>query len=85
MSRIVPLQPPYEPEIQMQFDHIMRGAPPLMLFRVIAGNTHPDHCCISEFRRVHLSALADLFVQVLRLCQRRGWSSSGMWRSTGRK
>jgi alkylhydroperoxidase family enzyme len=38
MSRIAPLQPPYEPEIQGQFDRIMRGAPPLMLFRVMAGN-----------------------------------------------
>src|ERR1700730_18303520 len=38
MSRIAPLEPPYEPEIQGQFDRIMRGAPPLMLFRVMAGN-----------------------------------------------
>jgi len=38
MSRIAPLQPPYAPEIQQQFDRIMRGAPPLMLFRVVAGN-----------------------------------------------
>jgi alkylhydroperoxidase family enzyme len=38
MSRIAPLEPPYEPEIQGQFDRIMRGAPPLMLFRVVAGN-----------------------------------------------
>jgi alkylhydroperoxidase family enzyme len=38
MSRIAPLEPPYESEIQAQFDRIMRGAPPLMLFRVIAGN-----------------------------------------------
>lgn len=38
MSRIRPLQPPYDPPIQAQFDAIMRGAPPLMLFRVIAGN-----------------------------------------------
>ena len=37
MSRIAPLQPPYEAEIQGQFDRIMRGAPPLMLFRVVAG------------------------------------------------
>jgi alkylhydroperoxidase family enzyme len=37
MSRIAPLQPPYAPPIQAQFDAIMRGAPPLMLFRVIAG------------------------------------------------
>jgi hypothetical protein len=37
MSRIAPLQPPYAPEIQGQFDRIMQGAPPLMLFRVVAG------------------------------------------------
>jgi alkylhydroperoxidase family enzyme len=37
MSRLAPLQPPYEAEIQGQFDRIMRGAPPLMLFRVMAG------------------------------------------------
>ena len=38
MPRIAPLEPPYAGEIQEQFDRIMRGAPPLMLFRVIAGN-----------------------------------------------
>src|SRR5664279_1218010 len=38
MSRIAPLEPPYEAEIQGQFDRIMRGAPPLVLFRVVAGN-----------------------------------------------
>ena len=38
MSRIAPLEPPYAPDIQAQFDRIMRGAPPLMLFRVMAGN-----------------------------------------------
>src|ERR1700716_4077894 len=37
MSRIAPLEPPYAPEIQGQFDRIMQGAPPLMLFRVVAG------------------------------------------------
>ena len=39
MSRIAPLQPPYAPEVRAQFDRIMRGAAPLMLFRVMAG--HP--------------------------------------------
>ena len=38
MSRIAPLQPPYAPEIQEQFDRIMRGAPPLTLFRVVASS-----------------------------------------------
>lgn len=38
MPRIAALEPPYEAEIQNQFDRIMRGAPPLMLFRVMASN-----------------------------------------------
>jgi hypothetical protein len=38
MSRIAPLEPPYAPDIQQQFDRIMKGAPPLILFRTIAGN-----------------------------------------------
>jgi alkylhydroperoxidase family enzyme len=38
MSRLAPLEPPYAPETQGQFDRIMRGAPPLMLFRVVASN-----------------------------------------------
>ena len=37
--RIAPLQPPYDQDIQAQFDRIMRGAPPLMLFRVVAGHS----------------------------------------------
>jgi alkylhydroperoxidase family enzyme len=41
MSRIAPLQPPYADDIQAQFDRIMRGAPPLLLFRVIAGHARP--------------------------------------------
>ncbi|MBR0847700.1 carboxymuconolactone decarboxylase family protein [Bradyrhizobium diazoefficiens] len=36
--RIAPLGPPYPPDIGEQFDRIMRGAPPLMLFRVMAGH-----------------------------------------------
>ena len=46
-------------------------------FRVIAGNTHPDHTCISEFRRIHLNALGELFLQVLRLCQKAGMVKLG--------
>src|ERR1700755_414978 len=38
MSRIAPLAPPYAPEIQAQFDRIMLSAPPLTLFRVVAGH-----------------------------------------------
>jgi len=39
-------------------------------FRVLAGGNHPDHSRISEFRRIHLEALSDLFFQVLMLCRK---------------
>lgn len=41
-------------------------------FRVIAAGQHPDHVRISEFRRRHLPALAELFIQILRLCREAG-------------
>lgn len=41
-------------------------------FRVLAANQHPDHATIADFRRRHLEALARLFVQVLRLCEKAG-------------
>ena len=36
--RIDPLEPPYAANVQADFDAIMRGAPPLTLFRVMAKN-----------------------------------------------
>ncbi|GKQ51963.1 carboxymuconolactone decarboxylase family protein [Bradyrhizobium sp. Ce-3] len=39
MSRIAPLDPPYAADVQQHFDRIMRGKPPLVLFRMMAG--HP--------------------------------------------
>lgn len=44
----------------------------LIPFRVLTADQHPDHDTICEFRRRHLEALAALFVQVLRLCQKAG-------------
>ena len=37
-ARIAPIDPPYPAEIQVEFDKIMRGAPPLLLFRTVARN-----------------------------------------------
>jgi len=36
MPRIAPREPPYTEEIQRDFDAVMRGAPPLVLFRTLA-------------------------------------------------
>ena len=41
-------------------------------FRYLAADQHPDHDTIAAFRQEHLGRLAQLFVQVLRLCQRAG-------------
>lgn len=41
-------------------------------FRLLTGNTQPHHTRICDFRRIHLSSLAELFVQVLKLCQKAG-------------
>jgi len=46
-------------------------------FRVLTGNQQPDHSRVSDFRRRHLNALAGLFIQVLRLCQKAGLVSLG--------
>jgi hypothetical protein len=37
-TRITPVDPPYSAELQAQFDKIIRGAPPLLLFRKVARN-----------------------------------------------
>ena len=36
--RIAPLEPPHPAEMQADFDKLMRGAPPLKLFRTLAHN-----------------------------------------------
>lgn len=41
-------------------------------FRVLAANNQPDHRTICEFRRIHLSSLKHLFIEVLQLCQKAG-------------
>jgi transposase len=41
-------------------------------FRYLAADQHPDHDTIATFRQEQLTPLAQLFVQVLQLCQRAG-------------
>jgi len=41
-------------------------------FRVVTGNTQPHNSSISEFRRIHLASVQQLFVQVLLLCRKAG-------------
>ena len=46
-------------------------------FRVIAANRAPDHTTISRFRKRFAEPLAELFVQVLALCQKAGMVKVG--------
>ncbi len=41
-------------------------------FRYLAGDRHPDHATLAEFRKRHLMALAGLFRQALLLCAKAG-------------
>jgi transposase len=41
-------------------------------FRVLAANNTPDFRTVSDFRKENLKALAGLFLQVLKLCQKAG-------------
>jgi alkylhydroperoxidase family enzyme len=36
--RIAPIDPPYSADVQADFDKVMRGAPPIGLFRTVAHN-----------------------------------------------
>lgn len=54
-------------------------------FRVLTADQHPDHVRISEFRRIHLDALAGLFSQVLNLCQGAGLVKLGVVALDGTK
>jgi transposase len=40
-------------------------------FRYLSADQHPDHDTLAAFRQEHVEALAELFVQALRLCVRR--------------
>jgi transposase len=41
-------------------------------FRFVAGDLHPDHDTLANFRRTYLAEIKDLFVQVLLLAQEAG-------------
>lgn len=46
-------------------------------FRYLAGNMHPDHDTINQFRKDHLAALKGLFVEVLLMAQFMGYVKLG--------
>ena len=77
-------QPPYHPGMLVGLllygycrgvyssRQLARGCEERLDFMAVTGLNRPDFRTISDFRKRHLTALSELFVQVLRLCQRAG-------------
>ena len=56
-----------------------------LAFLAIVGLDRPDFRTISDFRKIHLDALADLFNQVLKLAHEAGLVQLGAWATDGSK
>jgi len=56
---------------------IERGTYETIPFRYIAGNMHPDHDTINQFRKENLATLKGLFVQVLMVAHMMGYVKLG--------
>jgi transposase len=77
-------QPPYHPAMMVALllyaysrgvyssRQIARGCEERLDFQAVTALNRPDFRTISDFRKRHLPALADLFKQVLLLCRRAG-------------
>ena len=77
-------QPPYHPKLMVKIilygyctgkvssRKLEKATVDEVPYRVLAGNQHPDHDSIADFRKRHLKDLSGLFLQVLQLCQKAG-------------
>jgi len=81
--------PPYAPELLLGLivygyatgvfssRKIERATHESLPFRYIAGNMHPDHDTVANFRKQFLAEIQELFVQVLLVAQEMGYLSLG--------
>jgi transposase len=56
-----------------------------LAFIAIVGDDRPDFRTISDFRKIHLDAMAGLFTQVLKLAHEAGLVHLGAWATDGSK
>src|SRR5947209_19963519 len=56
-----------------------------LAFLAIVGDDRPDFRTISDFRKIHLDALSDLFIDVLKLAHEAGLVQLGAWATDGTK
>ena len=90
-------QPPYHPRMMVKvwlygFAQGIRSSRKLeralwedVGFRMLSGNQQPDHWTLSQFRRRHIAALGDLFVQTVHLAMRAGLVKLGQVAIDGTK
>jgi transposase len=76
--------PPYEPLLMIRLwlyaymrgirssRRVARAVREDIAFRVLCAGNEPDFRTLADFRKRHIDALEDLFLQVLRLCQEAG-------------
>ncbi len=77
-------QPPYEPRMMVKIlvyaiikgihssRKIEKALYEDVAMRILSANQQPDHWTLSEFRRRHLEALGELFVQTVQLAEKAG-------------
>lgn len=71
--RIDPIDPPYPPDMQADFDKLMRGAPPLLVFRTVARNPRVLQRMMAGFLLDRGSiSLRSRELMILRTCARCG-------------
>jgi transposase len=64
---------------------IARACERNLAFLAIVGDDRPDFRTISDFRKEHLEAFAEVFTQVLRLAHEAGLVQLGLWATDGSK
>lgn len=90
-------QPPYDPRLMvklllygyatgvMSSRKLEAGSYRDIALRMLCADQHPDFRSIARFRKRHLDALAELFVQALRLCKAAGLVGLGVLAVDGTK
>jgi transposase len=89
--------PPYDPRLMvklllygyatgvMSSRKLERASYRDVAVRMLCANQHPDYRSIAGFRKRHLEALGDLFVEALRLCEQAGLVALGALALDGTK
>jgi transposase len=89
--------PPYDPRLMVKLlvygyangvvssRKLERASYRDVAMRMLCADQHPDHRSIARFRKRHLVALGELFVQALRLCKQGGLVGLGVLAVDGTK